>query len=132
MRELQWEKMVAYAQALQFWVEKANLLNQGQPCLLAGSVVELREGMKCYISFSYEDIFSGMALLEEPSITQSKEAKSVQPMQTDSPVEEAVMKVTEELTKKEQPQINFLGGRRYTPLQASSCHWAYSSHLIRP
>ena len=42
IRELQLEKMVAYAQALQFWVEKANLPTQGQPCLLAGSVVELR------------------------------------------------------------------------------------------
>ena len=43
--------MVAYAQALQFWVEKANLTTQSQPCLLVGSVLELREVMKCYISF---------------------------------------------------------------------------------
>ena len=37
IRELQVEKTVAYAQALQFWAEKANLSTQGQPCLLAGS-----------------------------------------------------------------------------------------------
>ena len=74
IRELQWEKTVAYAQALQFWVEKANLPTQGQPCLLAGSVVELREEMKCYVSLSDEDVFSGVALLEEPFNTQSKEA----------------------------------------------------------
>ena len=74
IRELQWEKMVAYAQALQFWAEKANLPTQGQPCLLVGSVVELWEEMKCYVSFSDEDIFSGMALLEEPLVTQAKEA----------------------------------------------------------
>ena len=30
--------------------------------------MELREEMKCYISFSDEDIFSGVALPEEPSI----------------------------------------------------------------
>ena len=80
--------MVAYAQALQFWVEKANLPTQGQPCLLVGSVLELREEMKHYVSFPDEAIFSGMALPEEPSTTQSEEAtpKSAQPMQTNSPV----------------------------------------------
>ena len=67
--------------------------------------MELREEMKCSISFPDEAIFSGVALPEEPSITQSKEAapESAQPMQTISPVEEAVTKVTKELTKKEQP-----------------------------
>ena len=112
IRELQQEKMVAYAQALQFWAEKANLPTQGQPYLLVGSIVELREEMKCYISFPDEAVFSGVALPEEPSITQSKEApESAQPMQTDSPVEEAVMKVTEELTKKEQSPNQFPGWR---------------------
>ena len=43
IRELQWEKTVAYAQALQLWAEKANLPTQGQPHLLVGSVLELRE-----------------------------------------------------------------------------------------
>ena len=56
--------MVAYAQALQFWVEKANLPTQGQPCLLAGSVLELREEMKHYISFPDEAVFTSMALPE--------------------------------------------------------------------
>ena len=36
--------MVAYAKALQFWVEKANLPTEGKPHLLAGSVVEFRGG----------------------------------------------------------------------------------------
>ena len=65
---------MAYAQALQFWAEKANPPTQGQPCLLAGSIMELREEMKCYVSFPDETVFSGMALQEEPSITHSKEA----------------------------------------------------------
>ena len=105
IRELQLEEVVDYARALQFWVEKANLPTQGQPCILVGSVVELREEMKHYISFPDEAVFSGVALLEEPSTTQPEEAipKSAQPMQTDSPVEEATMKITKELTKKEQP-----------------------------
>ena len=94
IRELQLEKTVAYAHALWFWVEKANPPTQGQPCLLAGSIVELREEMKCYVCFPDEAVFSGVALLEEPSTTQPKEAipKSAQPMQTNSPVEEAAMK----------------------------------------
>ena len=96
--------MVAYAQALQFWAEKANPPTQGQPHLLAGGVLELREEMKCYVSFPDKAIFSGVALPEEPLTTQPKKAipKSAQPMQTDSPVEEAITKITKELTKKEQ------------------------------
>ena len=67
--------------------------------------MELREEMKCYVSFPDKAIFSGVALPEEPSTTQPKEAtpESAQPMQTNSPVEEAIVKVIEELTKKEQP-----------------------------
>ena len=84
---------MAYAKALQFWAEKANLPTEGQPCLLAGSIVKLREEMKCYVSFTDEDIFSGMALLEESPITQPKEAtpEGTQPAQADSPVKEATV-----------------------------------------
>ena len=105
IRDLQQEKMVAYAQALKFWAEKANLPTQGPPCLLVGSTVELREEMKCYVPFSDEDVFSGMALPEEPSITQSKEAdpESAQPTLTASPVKEAVAKVTKEPTEEKCP-----------------------------
>ena len=127
--------MVAYAKALQFWVEKANLPTQGQPCLLARSIVELREEMKCYVSFSDEDVFSGVALPEEPSNTQSKEAapKSSQPTQTDSSVKEAIVKVAEESTKKGEPTelISWVEGGP-TPLQVSGCHWEASPHLMRP
>ena len=113
IRESQLEKTVVYAQALQFWVEKANLPTQGQPCLLAGSVLEPREEMKCNISFPDEAIFSVVALLEEPLTTQSEEAtpKSAQPMQTDSPVGEAAAKITKEPTKKKQPPNWFPGWR---------------------
>ena len=39
--EMQWEKMVAYAQALQYWAEKTDPPAGGRPCLLAESVKEL-------------------------------------------------------------------------------------------
>ena len=61
--------MVVYAKALQFWMEKVNLPTQGQPHLMAESVVELREEMKHYVSFTDEDIFSDMAFLEETPVT---------------------------------------------------------------
>ena len=106
IRELQLEKTVAYAQALQFWAEKANPPTRGQPCLLVGSVLELREEMKPYVSFPDEAIFSSVAFPEESLTTQSEEAapKSTQPAYTDSPVEEAAVKITEEEpTRREQP-----------------------------
>ena len=109
--ELQWEKTVVFAKALQFWAEKANLPIQGQPCLLAGSIVELTEEMKCYISFTDEDIFNGMAVLEESLVTQPKEAtpKSAQPTQANSPVKEAIAEVTKEPTREEKPTNQFPG-----------------------
>ena len=62
IRELQLEKMVAYAQTLQFWLWKVDLPTQGQPCLLAGSILEQREAMECYVSFPNNAFFSGVAL----------------------------------------------------------------------
>ena len=59
--------MVAYAWALQFLVDKVNLPTEGQPHLLAGSMIELQEE-KCYIPFSNEDVFQDMALPEETPI----------------------------------------------------------------
>ena len=102
---------MAYAKALQFWVEKANPPTQGQQCLLVGNVVELREEMKCYVSFTDEDIFSGMALPEESLVTQPKEAtpESAQPTQTDFPVKEAIAEVTKEPTREEKPLNQFPG-----------------------
>ena len=95
-----------------FGQKKTNLPTQGQPCLLAWSILELREEMKCYVSFPDEAIFSSMALPEESMTTQSEEAapKSAQPVHTNSPVEEATMMITEEeSTKREQPPNQFPG-----------------------
>ena len=96
---------MAYAKALQFWVEKANPPTEGQPCLLGGSIVEPREEMKCYVSFTDEDIFSGVALLGESLKTQPKEAtpEGAQPAQADSPVKEATTDITMEPTREKKP-----------------------------
>ena len=71
--------------------------------------MELREEMKCYVSFTNEDVFSGMALTEESPITQPKEAtpESAQPTQANSPVKGATAEVTKEPTRKEKPPNQF-------------------------
>ena len=94
IQEIQHEKMVAYAQALQYWTEKVDQLTRGKPHLLAESVKELQEEMRCYLSFSDEDVFEGMALLEETSIPPTKEAapQSIRSTLAGTPVEEPTMK----------------------------------------
>ena len=73
--------MVAYAQAFEFWVEKVNLSTEGKPCLLAGSMIELWEEMKCYLSFSDEDMFKGIALPEETPVIPPEEVTPQMPSQ---------------------------------------------------
>ena len=65
IREIPQEKAVAYARALQHWVEKIDLPAGGRPCLLAESMKELREEIKYYLSFSNEEVFQGVALPKE-------------------------------------------------------------------
>ena len=103
--------MVAYAQALQFWAEKADLPSGGKPCLLAGTVVELWEEMKCYISFSDEDVFNGIGPLEETLVIPPKEAtpKSAQKTPADPPVKEATMGMTMQPTAEKRPLNKFPG-----------------------
>ena len=54
--------------------------------------------MECYISFSDDAVFGSMALLEESLTSQLEKTipESTQTAYTDSPVEEAAVKVTEE------------------------------------
>ena len=51
IREEQLKKTIAYAQALQYWVEKSNLPMPGQPHLLVRCILELRERMEQHVSF---------------------------------------------------------------------------------
>ena len=64
IQEIPREKVVTYAQALQHWVEQNNLPAGGEPCLLVRSVLELREEVKWYLSFTDEEVFWGVALPE--------------------------------------------------------------------
>ena len=74
--EMQREKTVAYACALQYWVEKTDLPTGGKPRLLAESVKELWEEMRCYLSFSDKEVFEGVTPLEEMSADPAEKAES--------------------------------------------------------
>ena len=54
--------MVVYTRALQHWVEQNNLPARGEPHLLVKSVLELREEVRWYLSFTNEEVFWGVAL----------------------------------------------------------------------
>ena len=64
IREIQREKMIAYAHALQYWAEKPDLPTGGQTCWLAKSVKELQKEMKCYLYFSDREVFEGVTSME--------------------------------------------------------------------
>ena len=92
---------MAYAKALQILAGKGQTAYQRSSTPFSRSVVELREGMKCYISFTDKDIFGGMVLLQESPIIQPKEAtpKGAQLAPANSPVKEATTDVTMEPTR---------------------------------
>ena len=58
-------KVVAYARALQHWEEQNNPPARGEPRLLVRSVLELREEVRWYLSFTNEEVFRGVALPKE-------------------------------------------------------------------
>ena len=62
IREIPREKVVAYARTLQRWAEQNNLPARGEPQLLAKSILELREEVEWYLSFTDEKVFHGVAL----------------------------------------------------------------------
>ena len=96
--EMQREKTVANAPALQYWAEKTNLPTGGQPCLLAESVKELQEEMRCYLSFSDKEVFEGVTPLEEMSADLAEEAEphSTITMLAIAPKEQATRKASQE------------------------------------
>ena len=95
--------MVSYTRALQFWAEKANLPSGGQPHLLAGSMIELWEEVKCYLSFSDEDVFWGGSSRGNP-------LHSTQGGHTpEHPASTPMKKATMEPTAKKRPPNQFPG-----------------------
>ena len=128
IQEEQLEKTIAYAQAAQYWVEKANPPTPGQPCLLARSILKLRETMEWYISFSDDTILDGVALPEGflEDWTQLTNSRDVPSTFTDVPTQEVTMEkaapirgpleelttpqaLHEEWTKVEAPLNHFPG-----------------------
>ena len=64
IREVPRKKVVAYARALQYWAEQNDLPTGGEPRLLAKGILELREEVKWYLTFTNEEVFWGVAILE--------------------------------------------------------------------
>ena len=80
IREVPREKVVAYARALQYWAEQNDLPTGGESHLLAESVLELREEVKWYLTFTDEEVFWGVAIPEA-----DEEKSSTTPSPTDVP-----------------------------------------------
>ena len=79
IREITQEKVVAYARTLHHFAKENNPLARGKPELLAESVMELREEVKWYLSFTNEEVFQGVVLPEE------EEDESLKTLSTDVP-----------------------------------------------
>ena len=104
---MQQEKMVAYTQALQYWVEKANLPAGGRPHQLVESVKELQEEMRCYLSFSDKEVFKGVVPPEETSAIPTEEANPQSAMTpTGTPEEQATVgAVREPAAERRSPKF---------------------------
>ena len=57
IREVPREKVLVYDRALQYWAEQNDLPTGGEPCSLVKSVLELREELKWYVTFTNEEVF---------------------------------------------------------------------------
>ena len=104
------EKTTAYACALQYWVEKSNLPAGGQPHQVAESVKELREEMRCYLSFTDQEVFEGVTPPE--GTPTGLVEKSQPPSKTATPVvasKESTAKETPEEPVKERECPKFPG-----------------------
>ena len=64
IREVPREKVVAYARALQYWAEQNDLPTGGEPHLLVKGMLELREEVEWYLTFTNEEVFQGVSIPE--------------------------------------------------------------------
>ena len=92
-------------------MEEVDLPTGGKPCLLVASVRELQEEMRCYLSFSDEEVFKGMVLPEEMSTIPTEEANTqttgTTPART--PEEEATVGTAREPAVEKRPPNKFPG-----------------------
>ena len=109
--------MVAYAQALQYWAEKTDPPAGRRPCLLAESVKELGEELRCYLSFSDEEVLKGIIPLEETSAIPTEEAdpqSAITPART--PEGKAIVRQPGSQLWRGGPLCSLVGKRYYTHL----------------
>ena len=67
---------VAYARGLQYWVEKLNLPEGSNFCLLAGSVIELREMVKEHVVFTNWDHLRDLGRVDPRAMNQWPQTSS--------------------------------------------------------
>ena len=102
IQEVWREKTIAYAHALQYWAEKSNPPTGEQPCQLAESVKELREEMRCYLSFTDHKVFEGVIPPEEtiPDQVEESHLASKMDMIVNVPKESATREAPLELAQE--------------------------------
>ena len=128
IREEQFEKTVAYVQALHYWAEKFNLPMPGQPCLLVRCILEPRRTMEPYMSFSTDAILDSVALQEGSleDLTGVTIPRNATPSSTSTSSEEDLQKSQhlQRLPPKEQPLLG-------SPLRDQATQWKLSANLQR-
>ena len=99
---MQREKTIAYTYALKYWVEESNPPTGGQPHQLAESVKELREEMRCYLSFMDHKVIEGVTSPKETIPDLVEESHLANEMNTivDVPKESATREAPLELTQE--------------------------------
>ena len=91
------QSILAYAQALQYWAEKANLLVPCEPCLLAMSIHELRQQMRRYTTFRDHNVFEGLAhRLPEVEVEEATKANPIKPLIAEGPIVSTTVPLTSE------------------------------------
>ena len=114
-REGQSQKTLAYAQTLQYWVEKSNPPMPGWPCLLARCMQDLRKMMETYVAFSDDAILEGATPQEKslegwtqaPTPVETQEAPTEEPTEELAPAEVSTEEATptKEPTKESAPAV---------------------------
>ena len=76
-----------------------------------GSMIELWEEMECYLFFSDEDVFKGIAPPEETSIIPPEEVtpQNTQPTPASSPMKKTAVDMTMEPDVEKRPPNKFPG-----------------------
>ena len=80
------QRTLAYAQALQYWAEKANPPVPSEPHLLAMSICKLRQCMRRYTKFHDHNVFEGLAhRWPEAEVEETTQPNPIKPPAADCP-----------------------------------------------